>query len=248
MFIPLRIRILHLFGRTSFIIGFLFTLIGLAFVIFFGLQINWQIRLAGKQDLVPTQGVITGFQETKYSVNENPLFNYNYRYSDQTENIHSGNFMEFEGIYSIGQSIDIEYIKDSPSISRFKGRDRKNLDQIMFLGGMGAILAGLFFLIPSSRRTRRERKIIMAGKPAEGSLIHAEPTNLKVNEQTVYKLTYEFKVEKNNSEKCFIRSHLIRNLSKNHKEKLIYDPGNPSNAIILDTLPDPVARYILKKL
>ena len=55
MFIPLRIRILHLFGRTSFIIGFLFSLIGLAFIVFFSFQINWQIYFAGKKDLVVTR-------------------------------------------------------------------------------------------------------------------------------------------------------------------------------------------------
>ena len=118
----------------------------------------------------------------------------------------------------------------------------------MFLGGIGAIVAGLFFLIPSSRRTRRERKIIMAGLPTEGKLVLAEPTNLRVNEQPVYKLTFEFRSGRNKSERCSIRSHLIRNLSNEHKEKLIYDPRTPSNAIVIDTLPSPVARYILNKL
>jgi len=41
---------------------------------------------------------------------------------------------------------------------------------------------------------------------------------------------------------------LIRNFSREHKEKLIYDPRKPSNAVVIDTLPGPVARYILKKL
>jgi len=248
MFIPLRLRILHLFGRTSFIIGFLFTLIGLIFVSYFSFQINWKIYFAGKKDLVATQGIITGFQETEYTTNDKPLFSYNYRYSDASESIYFGNFLEFEGQYSIGQPVDIEYLIKAPSSSRFMGRDRKNFDQIMFLGGIGAIVAGLFFLIPSSRRTRRERKIIMSGLPTEGKLVLAEPTNLRVNEQPVYKLTFEFRSGRNTSERCSIRSHLIRNLSNEHKEKLIYDPRTPSNAIVIDTLPSPVARYILTKL
>jgi tRNA uridine 5-carbamoylmethylation protein Kti12 len=106
----------------------------------------------------------------------------------------------------------------------------------------------LFFLIPSSKRTRKERRIIMTGLPAEGKLVLAEPTNVRVNEQPVYNLTFEFRSGRNSFEKFSIRSHLIRNFSREHKEKLIYDPRQPTNAVVIDTLPGPVARYILKKL
>ena len=96
MFIPLRIRILHLFGRTSFIIGFIFSIIGLSFIAFFSFQINWRLYFAGKNDMISDQAIITGFQETKYSVNDNPLFNYNYKYSDSSDSSYFGNFLEFE--------------------------------------------------------------------------------------------------------------------------------------------------------
>ncbi len=246
MVIPLRIRILHLFGRTSFIIGFLFLIMGIACIVFFSLRINWTIYFAGKKNLVTTDAIITGYQETRYSVHDNPLFRYNYRYTDQSDTNHNGNFLEFEGQYAIGQEVAVKYLKNDPDTSRFMGRDRRNFDQIMFLGGVGAVLLAMFFLIPSSRRTKRERKIIMAGLPAEGRLIHAEPTNVKVNEQPVYKLTFEFKANRDKSQRCSVRSHLIRNFSDQHREKLIYDPGNPSNVVIIDMLPKPVARYILK--
>lgn len=248
MFIPVRIRIMHLFGRTSFIIGFIFTIIGIAVISFFSLQINWRMYFAGEKDLVVTTGKISGSQETRYSVNDAPLFNYNYRYYDQAENIHEGNFLEFEGQYSMGEDIEIKYLKKVPSNSRYAGRDRKNFDQIMFLGGIGALLAGLLFIIPSSRKTRKERKIIMAGLPAEAKLLEAVPTNLRVNEQPVYNLTFEFTDGRKSVKKCFVRSHLIRNFSDGHKEKLIYDPRQPSNAVIIDTLPTPVAKYILQKM
>jgi len=41
---------------------------------------------------------------------------------------------------------------------------------------------------------------------------------------------------------------MIRNLSDEHTEILIYDPSNPAKAVVVDTLPGPVARYILNKL
>jgi hypothetical protein len=248
MFIPYRIRILHLFGRTSFIIGSLFTVIGMAFILYFSMQLNWNILFAGKKDLVPTSGIITSLNETQYIVNEGPLFEYRYRYFDNSQMQYTGFFLEYANTYEPGQEITIEYLKDSPEVSRFTGKDRQNYDQIMFLAGVGCLILAFLFLYPSCRRTRKESKIIMLGRPAEGKLVYAEPTNMRVNEQPVYKLTYEYITSHENLQRFSVRSHLIRNISDEHKEILIYDPGNPSRAVAVDTLPGPVARYILHKL
>ena len=247
MFIPVRIRILHLFGRSSFIIGFLFTIIGLSFIGYFSFQINWRLHFAGKGELHTTQGIITSFQETNYQENDDKLFSYNYKYLDSLDSTYFGTFLEFEGYYSIGQDVEVQYLINKSSISRFTGKDRKNLDRIMFLGGVGAVLVGFLFMVPSSRRTRKERKIIMAGIPTDGKLLQAVPTNLRVNDQTVYNLTFEFLADNNSTEKCLVHSHMIQNFTNEHKEKLIYDPRKPSNVVIIDTLPTSVARFILNK-
>jgi hypothetical protein len=248
MFVPFRIRILLLFGRTSFIIGFLFSLIGLAFITYFSMQLNWNILFAGKKDLVVTSGFITSLNETLYKVNESPLYEYRYRYFDESQIPYSGFFLEYADAYEPGQEITIQYLKDSPEVSRFAGKDRRNYDQIMFLAGVASIIIGFLFLYPSYRRTKRERKIIMMGRPAEGKLVYAEPTNLRVNEQPVYKLTYEYYTNRDDVQKFSVRSHMIRNISDEHTEILIYDPSNPAKALVVDTLPGPVARYILNKL
>jgi hypothetical protein len=248
MFVPFRIRILFLFGRTSFIIGFLFTLIGLAFIVYFSMQLNWSILIAGKKDLVATAGFITGFDVTQYIVNESPLYEYRYQYYDDARIPYSGFFLEYAGAYATGQEITIEYLKETPEVSRFTGKDRQNYDQIMFLAGVGGVIMGFLFLFPSYRRTKKERKIIMTGRPARGKLIFAEPTNMRINEQPVYKLTYEYSTSHETIQRFSVRSHLIRNISDDHAEILIYDPGDPSKAVVVDTLPGPVARYILNKL
>ncbi len=248
MFIPLRIRLLHNFGRTSFVIGFLVGIIGLLLVIYFSTELNWKILFAGKSDFAQSRAIIIESIETQYTANNRTLFEYHYRYSPDGVNTNLGSFLEYSGIYREGQEIRVEYLIDSPEISRFAGTDRRNFDQIMFLAGVGSLLLGFFFLYPSIRKTRRERKILISGLPARGKLISAEPTNLKVNEQPVYKLTYEYSTGTNKSQKFSVRSHLIRNLSEEHFENLIYDPRRPSRAVIIDTLPGPVARYVTRML
>jgi hypothetical protein len=247
MFIPLRIRLLHNFGRSSFIIGFLFALIGLAFIVYFSFQLNWKILFADNDDFSPAVAYITGWEKAPYNVNDNPLSEYYYSYS-VNQNTLSGSFLEFAETYNIGKEIRIEYLTEYPEVSRFTGKDRRNYDQIMFLGGIGGLLFGFFFLYPSIRKTRRERKILIAGIPSKGKLIHAEPTNLNVNEQTVYNLTYEYSTGQDKTQVFSVRSHMIRNLSEEHHETIVYDPRKPSSAIIVDTLPGSVARYVNKKL
>jgi len=248
MFIPLRIRLLHNFGRSSFNIGFLFALIGLAFVMYFSSVLNWKILLAAEEDFASAPAIITDSIETRYSVNDSFLFEYHYTYTLDGETSNSGSFLEYEAAYHQEQEIQINYLITNPEISRFSGKDRRNFDQIMLLAGLGGCIIGFVFLVPSIRKTRKERKILTTGHPAKGKLIHAEPTNMSVNEQTVFKLTFEYLTGSSIPQQFSIRSHMIRNISEEHFETLVYDPRQPSNAIIIDTLPGPVARYVTEKI
>ena len=204
--------------------------------------------MAGEEDFSSTMAIITKFDTTQYSLNDSFLFEYHYRYTLDNETLNPGSFLESEGAYLAGQEIQIEYLISDPEISRFSGRDRRNFNQIMLLAGVGGSIIGFFFLVPSIRKTRRERKILITGKPVRGKLIHAEPTNLSVNEQTVFKLTFEYSAGSNNPQQFSTRSHMIRNLSEEHFETLVYDPRQSSNVLIIDTLPGPVARYVTTRI
>ena len=204
--------------------------------------------MADEADFSEAPALITEVEETQYSVNDNFLYEYHYRYTLDMIKLNSGSFLEYEGVYQSGQEIQIEYLTASPDISRFSGKDRRNFDQIMLLAGLGMSVIGLFFLVPSIRKTRKERKILMAGKPARGKLIHAEPTNMSINEQTVFKLTFEYSTGRNKSQQFSTRSHMIRNLSEEHFETLVFDPRQPERVIIVETLPRPVAKYVTEKI
>ena len=248
MHIPLRIRLLHNFGRSSFIMGFLFALIGLSFVIFFSFQINWRILVADTDDFADTSAIITAIEETSYTVNENSLFEYSYTYFTGGGNEFSGSFLEFEGSYGMGEEVSIHYLKNFPDTSRISGKDRRNFDRIMFLAGLGGLIIGIIFIYPSVKKTHKERKVLISGRPARAKLVHAEPTNLNINEQTVYNLTYEYSSGNNKSQEFSLRSHMIRNLAEDQYETIIYDPRNPSSPVLIDTLPGTVARYVTSVL
>ena len=123
MFIPLRIRLLHNFGRSSFNIGFLFTVIGLAFIVYFSFQINWKILLAGKDDFTPAQAFISGYNETQYSVNDSFLFEYHYVYASGGENVSHGSFLEYAGAYNTGQEIQ-GFSSSTRPYEKHEGKDK----------------------------------------------------------------------------------------------------------------------------
>lgn len=247
MRIPLYIRIRHLLGRTGFILGSFFTLIGLIFVLYFSMIISWSILLADEEDFIQTTGMILEITETEYTVNEMPLFDHIYEYSDQEELLHKGDFLEFDGYYQKGESIPVEYLIKDHGKSRFMGNDKRNFDQIMFLGGWLFLIIGAVFLFTSFRRTRAEIIVLLAGKAAKGKLISAEPTDTRINDQPVYKMHFEFLDEYNKSQSFEIRTHLVGNILNEEESTIFYNPHDPSRAVVMNTLPHSVIRYLKKK-
>lgn len=53
----------------------------------------------------------------------------------------------------------------------------------------------------------------------------------------VYKLTFEFTDDFGNSYKATAKNHITDLLEDESKEQLLYDPKNPSYAVMLDNLP-----------
>ena len=64
-----------------------------------------------------------------------------------------------------------------------------------------------------------------------------EPTNTRINNQTVYKLTFEFTTDDGRRYEATARSHRPFVLEDEPQEQLLYDPYNPKKAVLLDSLP-----------
>ena len=101
----------------------------------------------------------------------------------------------------------------------------------------------LFF---STRKAIRHINILRIGNLAEGKFLFKEPTNVQINNQTVYALTFEFTASDNKSYQVIAKTHHFHRLEDEAFEKLVYDPGNPQNAVLLDELPGGIKNYFLK--
>jgi hypothetical protein len=82
----------------------------------------------------------------------------------------------------------------------------------------------------------RRRYLLSSGELALGRLKLKEPTNTRINNQTVYKYTFEFDVPGGGAYEAVAKSHK-RVLEDEDLERLVYDPRNPGDASLLDELP-----------
>lgn len=62
-------------------------------------------------------------------------------------------------------------------------------------------------------------------------------TNMRVNDQTVYKLRFDFQASDGCSHTVDVRTHETERVEDEPVEKVVYDPFGPESAVVLDSLP-----------
>ena len=85
--------------------------------------------------------------------------------------------------------------------------------------------------------------ILKIGEIAYGKFLYKESTNTTVNKQRVFKLFFEFTAKDNKLYKTVAKTHHYHRLEDDDEEKLVYDPDDPENAVLLDALPRAVRKY-----
>ncbi len=96
--------------------------------------------------------------------------------------------------------------------------------------GLCSVLVGL-------RRGLKAIGLLKRGMPAKGTLVNKEITNTKLNNNTVYKLTFEFTDNNGQTHEAVAKTHQPNLLEDDDLEPLMYDPLNPAHAILIDHLP-----------
>ncbi|MGH9812662.1 MAG: hypothetical protein ACRD4T_05945, partial [Candidatus Acidiferrales bacterium] len=171
------------------------------------------------------------------SASENDVRIYAYRYSFQAEG------GDYEGVsyrtgrhHEAGEQVTIEYVEGNPELSRIRGMRRAEFGPwILFV--MIFPLVGFIFILVSLRGGLKANRLLRHGKLAWGELVSKEPTNTRINNRTVYKLTFNFQPEEGGHAQVVARSHMPEKLQDEQRERLLYDPFRPDYAILLDSLP-----------
>lgn len=135
-----------------------------------------------------------------------------------------------------GQQVEIEYEPGNPAVSRIVGTRKSAIDAWGIFVALFPAL-GLIFMGLGLRGNLRAVRVLRTGKLARGKLVEKQATNTRINNRTVYRLTFEFQDEQGRIYRVSGKTHITELLEDEELERLLYDPNHPEGGVLVDALP-----------
>jgi hypothetical protein len=224
-----RLRAQLAFGGVSQI-GWLVFGFGMIFFWVFGARSDFSfVWFWGATESAHAQ--VLGSYDTHASVNDSPVTRYVYRFE------HDGRAYEGEAFGSRPDDpVVAEWPAGDPETSRLRGLRR---DVFPWPASFVVIFPflGFLLLLAGLRVGWRAGNLFTRGRAAGGRLVDKRPTNTHVNDQPVWKLTFEFHDQRGQAHRVVAKTHRPQKLLDEREEPLLYDPVNPKRAVLMDSLP-----------
>jgi len=233
--LPLTLSIRVVLGGLVTQMGWLFVGFGLVFTRVFdaGGAVSSSLRFMGAAPAV--EGVASGWRETSMSENDTRVFETAYTYI--VDGLARTGVSYATGHYvPSGQDVVVEYLESDPEVSRIRGMRSTPFGPLVAFTFIFP-LVGAAFASFGMRRGFKARRLMSTGDLALGTLRSKTPTGTKVNNQTVYELTFTFEAARGGAYDVSTRTHQPHLLEDEARERLVYDPRDPSDAAVLDDLP-----------
>lgn len=238
--VPAKVKMNIYFNRFSTLFGLFFLIISSVFFIVFGSFVKFE-TIADSSPL--TEGVISYVIPTSTSINDKTVYEFHYEYkTPDGSHYYSVSYSE-DLYYPAGSTVRVLYSKDNPTDSRIQGMRSGLVGPWILLVIIPFFLIGLAFFVFGVIKSKKEIYLLQVGEVGYGKLLMKEPTNVKVNEQMVYKLHFKFTASDGKEYKAVCKTHKPHWLEDEEKEKLVYDPNFPEHALMLDSLPQKLKKY-----
>lgn len=234
--VPLSVRLRLLFGGFLNQFGWLFFGFGMIFVWVFGLNTDPTAWLDFRGDLEECQGVIVRCEDTNASENDSTIFAHYYEFETDGQK-HEGMSYGVGRQSSSGEKVTVQFPLGRPTRSRVKGMRTTMFPAFLLLFVVLFPFIGLCFMLAGFRKGRKAVRLLANGEQAFGVLKSKEPTNTRINNRRVYKLTFEFNDQTGQTHEATAKTHEPESLQDDAEEPLLYDPIRPSYATMLDHLP-----------
>ena len=116
-------------------------------------------------------------------------------------------------------------------------------------GYLGVIIFLIFFSLPLLfatyliKKGREKVRILNDPTIAHAKLVNSSTTGVKVNDEDVYKLEFQYEVN-GKSYDIVTKTTDPSKLTDEPTEMVVYKSDSPENTIIVDSLPSKVSRFI----
>ena len=239
--VPLTVRLQVLFGGFLNQFGWLFFGFGMVFVWLFlpHADLTSFYRFRGQLD--QAQGTITASKNTHFSEGGSgdssgtPIYEHDYTFTVAGTAYRGASYTTGDTLRP-GARVTIEYPHGSPAVSRIHGMRRSPVGATVLLALLFPLI-GIGFLVPGLRQGWKGDRLLANGKVAFGTFKSKEATNTRVNDQTVYKLTFDFTTDTGETCQAITRSYQTAQLEDGQQHEIVYDPLTPSYATLVDSLP-----------
>lgn len=233
--VPLALAIRVVLGGVVSQIGWFVAAFGLIFVWAFdpGSAVVSAVKFRG--DLGTAEGVSTAWRKTSLSINEVRVYATEYAFDAEGRRLTGVSYQTGDYIPE-GERVAIEYLLSDPTVSRIAGMRASQaglaISFVVIFPLVGLVLA--FF---GAQRGLKARRLMTEGELALATLRSKEPTNTRINNRTVYRLTFEFEADRGGTYEVVGKTHRPEALEDEDRERVVYDPRNPADAALLDELP-----------
>jgi len=143
----------------------------------------------------------------------------------------------------------VRYKAAYPYISKIDGMDhspnQRSAVPWIFIGVILVALGGLFFRIFFSLH---KLDLIANGVVTSATLKQRKRTDNKIREKWVYKLTFEFWDESGQPRIHTYKTHNVKQVLDEKEELIVYAAQHPERAMLIDSLPLEVARFVKRRL
>ncbi|MEN8118912.1 MAG: hypothetical protein ABFS35_01110 [Bacteroidota bacterium] len=240
--LPIGLKLKIWFADVLTVIGGGFLLIGIPFVLIFVPFAS--LFSPGFSDNDPViEGTITEVYGTSSYVNDVQVYEYTFTYNPPDGGNYEGIGYSTGKIYEISDPVQVIYKRNKQEIAKAKELRLNSFSVGLVFPVLIFPLIGAVMLYFSTKKAINSIRILKIGELAFGKFQYKETTNTKVNGQRVYKLYFEFTAKDNKLYKTIAKTHHYYQLEDDDKEKLVYDPDDPENAVLLDALPAAVRKY-----
>ena len=243
--VPLAVRTRVLFGGFLNQFGWAFFGFGMIFAWAFLPQADLSLPHPWKPDFQAAEA-IEGIVNESWKTNASeggsdhndgtPIFGHRYTFTGPDGKTYHGVSYATGRQVPQGETVTVEYVPGNPAVSRVSGM-RTTVFGRLVLFVLLFPLVGLAFLAGGLRKGLRGMRLLGHGNPALGTLKSKAPTNVTINKMPVYKLTFAFKAEDGIEYNAVCKTHQTAAVEDDERERLLYDPVRPGNAVLLDSLP-----------
>lgn len=231
------------FSGVMATIGIVFLLMGSLFMFVFGMLVSFDDMKFSESDPVTAEVKIIAANSTGATVNDTPVFEYEYSYKTLSGEEYSGIAYNTGAASFENNQAKVQYLEGSPSISKITGMRKGSFPPWILLTLVIFPLIGAVMSYIGLKKNLEYIKLVRYGKITFGTFSHSESTGESVNKQRVWKYFFDFTAADGENYLGCGKTHIAHRLRDEEKERLVYNPQNPNENVMIDALPISVKKF-----